>query len=244
METSIESLAVDYLSEFHLDGQDLVTSPTNYDIANRSDKVFDDAYDKYILPFLLLLGKKIIKGAKIILDELASDGITLVGNEMPMVEKMIGFVDGKVIKGGYLHTLGKMGVLRQKFHDYTIKAVSSGQKMNRFMRDMKPIFKSTDKVRSSFSTYYLRYAYDSVAQAMNSISLYVADKNGLNKFIYEGGLVKDSREFCKQHAGGIYTREDAKRFDEMTWRGKIPNVPFLIACGGYNCQHSIRWLPK
>jgi len=153
-------------------------------------------------------------------------------------------VDGKVVKGGYLANLGRMSALRSRFHDYIIKAISSGQKLNMFLRDAKPLFVSTEKKRSAFSSYYMKFAYDSVQQAMNSIALYIADKRGLNRFEYRGGLVKDSRLFCKEHAGGIYTRADAKRFNEMKWAGKIPDVDFLIACGGYNCMHSINWLPN
>jgi hypothetical protein len=77
---------------------------------------------------------------------------------------------------------------------------------------------------------------------MNIVALYIADERGLTHFLYEGGLVKDSRPFCRAHAGGIYTRTDAKRFDGIYWKGKIPDLPFLVAVGGYNCMHSINWL--
>ena len=80
-------------------------------------------------------------------------------------------------------------------------------------------------------------------QAMNSISLYIADKRELTHFLYAGGIVPKSRQFCIAHANQIFSREDAK--DSMIWNGG-QNTKVLIfdSCGGYNCFHHIQWLPN
>jgi len=241
IESDMDSLVSDYLSDFAIDDTTLKNISDNYSLANKSDRVFDDAYKTFIAAFLIFLGKKIIDGVTMTIADFSSKGIKPVGNEVKLAGKMIGFVEGKIVKGGYLDQLGRMGVLRQKFHDYIIKSVSTGQKFNLFMRNVHPLFKSGDK-ESMLASYYRRYAYDSVAQVMNIVALYIADERGLTHFLYEGGLVKDSRPFCRAHAGGIYTRTDAKRFDGIYWKGKIPDLPFLVAVGGYNCMHSINWL--
>lgn len=244
MESDMDELVVAYLSTFAVDNKTLINFSSNYEHANLSDSVFDEAYKTFIGAFLVFLGNKIVKSIKLTVSDFESKGISAVGNEEQLVGKMIGFVDGKVVRGGYLANLGKMASLRQMFHDYIIRAISSGQKMNMFIKNAKPLFKTVGDKKSSFASYYAKYAYDSVQQATNSIALYVANKRGLNMFLYKGGLVKDSRPFCREHAGQILTRADAKAFNEMNWKGKIPNVDFLIAAGGYSCAHFIDWFPN
>ena len=244
MESDMDDLVSSFLSGFAIDDTVLKNTSANYELANKSYKVFDEAYKMFIGAFLIYLAKKILDGVVISVENMSAKGIKAIGDEVLKAGKMIGYVDGKIVTGGYLSELGKMGVIRIKFHDYIIKAVSTGQKLNLFMKNVKPMFKSTDETESAFAGFYRRYAYDSVAQTMNTIALYIADKRGLTHFEYQGGLVKDSRPFCRTHAGGIFTRADAKKFDTMEWKGKIPDVPFLVACGGYNCSHVINWLPN
>jgi hypothetical protein len=244
MEDDMNDLVIAYLSTFAVDNKELINFSSNYEHANLSDSVFDEAYKTFVGAFLVYLGKKIVEGTLITVADFSSKGINPIGTEKKLVEKMIGFVDGKVVKGGYLANLGKMSVLRQRFHDYLIKSIASTQKLNKFLKDAKPLFKSTGEKKSAFASYYTKYAYDSIQQATNSIALYIADKRGLNRFLYKGGLVRDSRPFCREHAGQILTRADALVFDGETWKGKIPDVPFLIAAGGYSCQHFISWLPN
>lgn len=244
MEDHILELAEDYMAGFYVDDTVLKTTSGNYENANRSDTVFDDAYDMFIAGFLIFLAKRIIEGSVLTIADLSNRGISPVGDETRLVGKMIGYVDGKIKKGSFLYNVGRMGLLRQRFHDFVIQSVSAGQKMNLFLKNVRPLFKSTAKKESAFATFYRKYVYDSVVQSLNSVSLHIADYRKLNSFLYEGGLVKDSRPFCVEHAGHIYTREDAAQFDEMEWKGKITGVPFLIAAGGYNCQHIIKWLPN
>jgi hypothetical protein len=244
MESDMNDLVVAYLSTFAVDDKTLVNFSSNYEHANSSDSVFDEAYKTFIGAFLIFLGNKIVKSVKLTVSDFESKGIAAVGNEEKLVGKMIGFVDGKVVRGGYLANLGKMSSLRQVFHDYIVRAISSGQKMNLFIKNAKPLFKTVGDKKSSFASYYTKYAYDSVQQATNSIALYVANKRNLNRFEYHGGLVKNSRQFCIEHHGQIYTRKDAAEFEKQVWKGKNPDVPFLISVGGFQCFHTINWLPN
>lgn len=244
MERSMDDLVNEYLTTFKYENGNLLNEASNYEKSNSSDSVFDDAFKTFIGAFLLFLGNKILKGADLVVKDMEVRGISTVDYNKKLTEKMIGFVDGKVVRGGYIWNLGKMSVLRAKLHDYIIKSISSAQKMNLVLKNVKPMFVSKGKVKSDFSKYYSRYAYDSIQQATNSIALYIANKNGLNRFEYFGGLVKNSRPFCIEHHGQIFTRKDAQRFEEMSWKGKNFDVPFLISVGGYQCFHTIKWLPN
>jgi len=178
MEDDMNDLVIAYLSTFAVDNKELINFSSNYEHANLSDSVFDEAYKTFVGAFLVYLGKKIVEGTLITVADFSSKGINPVGTEKKLVEKMIGFVDGKVVKGGYLANLGKMSVLRQRFHSYIIQSIASTQKLNKFLKDAKPLFKSTGEKKSAFASYYQKYAFDSVNQATNSIALYIANKRG------------------------------------------------------------------
>ena len=163
MESDMNDLVIAYLATFAIDNQTLINAQANYEHSNSSDYPFNEAYNTFVGAFLVYLGNKIIKGTKLTVSDLSSRGITAIGNEEELVGKMIGFVDGKIVRKGYLYNLGQMSSLRTAFHNYIIKAIASGTKMNVFLRNAKPMFKSDGKVKSDFAKFYGKYAYDSVA---------------------------------------------------------------------------------
>lgn len=96
--------------------------------------------------------------------------------------------------------------------------------------------------------------YQSIIYEFSSIhsSIYgfvVGMKLGLVCFMYQGGIVGDSREFCKAHDGKVFTMDEANNF--KSWKdssGDIPSYfdypeynPFFH-CGGFNCRHKFDWI--
>jgi hypothetical protein len=69
---------------------------------------------------------------------------------------------------------------------------------------------------------------------------YRADQIGLTSFIYYGSIIRDSRDFCVEHANKIFTEEEARDLWQSEWQGKSGSDPFLDR-GGYNCRH--HWQP-
>jgi len=116
MERSMDDLVNEYITTFKYENGNLLNEASNYEKSNSSDSVFDDAFKTFIGAFLLFLGNKILKGADLVVKDMEARGISTVGYNKKLTEKMIGFVDGKVVRGGYLHTLGRMSSLRQTFH--------------------------------------------------------------------------------------------------------------------------------
>ena len=70
---------------------------------------------------------------------------------------------------------------------------------------------------------------------------YRADELGLTSFLYYGSIIADSRDFCVDHVGEVFTEEQARNiWETQDWQGKSGKDPFLDR-GGYNCRHS--WQP-
>lgn len=72
-----------------------------------------------------------------------------------------------------------------------------------------------------------------LAGIQNTLTIKKAEELELTHFLYSGGLIKTSREFCSQRAGNIYTFAEAKTWDNEQG---LPVIPYL---GGYNCRHAI-----
>lgn len=69
---------------------------------------------------------------------------------------------------------------------------------------------------------------------------------GLQFYRYIGGLVEDSRTFCKERVGKTWHAREIESWASLKWQGKIPgtNVSNIrINLGGYNCRHDMLPVP-
>jgi hypothetical protein len=69
---------------------------------------------------------------------------------------------------------------------------------------------------------------------------YRADELGLTSYVYYGSVIRDSRDFCVEHANQVFTEDEARALWQTDWQGKSGSDPFLDR-GGYNCRH--HWQP-
>lgn len=240
----IDMFIGEYLNDFYINDTELKNTSGNYDKVNQVNRKFDEAYDIFIIPFLLWYGNKLIEAGQISLDYFKSIGINATSADISYLSKMIGLNGNNIIKGSFLYNLGKMGEIRQRLQDMLLNAVSSGQKFNLLLRNIKPVFKSTKQTRSGLAKYYLKYAYNPVMQTLNGVSYKLAKQYGVTNFKYAGGLVEHSRQFCIDRAGETFTIEQGKSWNELEWSGKIKGVDFFVQVGGTNCKHFIEWIKE
>lgn len=91
--------------------------------------------------------------------------------------------------------------------------------------------------------YSTQVARDSIFQYNGTIQNIITKEYQLTKFIYVGGLVKDSRPFC-QHLVSLRRKIDLTEVPPLVEKypqGLYPNTTkknFMQVRGGYNCLHS------
>jgi len=73
-----------------------------------------------------------------------------------------------------------------------------------------------------------------LAGFQRAITLSKAEEVGADYFLYIGGLIETSREFCKERDGKVFTAEQIASWDNGQ------GLPADIYLGGYNCRHSLR----
>jgi len=205
----------EYLSDFFIDDTTVKNTSGNYDKLNQVNKRFDEAYEVFIIPFLIWYGNKLIEAGQISLDYFKSIGINATSKDVDYLSNMIGLNGNKITKGSFLYNLGKMGEVRQKLQETVLNAISSSQKFSLLVRNVKPIFKSTKTDRSLLSKYYLKFAYQPLMLTMNSVSYVLAKRYGMTHFKYAGGIVEKSRSFCIQRAGNTYSIEEGKSWNQI-----------------------------
>ncbi len=118
---------------------------------------------------------------------------------------------GKLAEGGYLDRVFKTDAIRQEIKQVISKAVTSGAPMAKVMRQLEVTIKGTREIDGSLSKYFKGFVLDTYQQFDRATSDEYAVKLDLKDFIYQGGLIEASREFCIKKDGKVFTKEQADR---------------------------------
>lgn len=191
---------------------------------------------------------KVLEGAKVITD------------------LRLGLRGGNMVRGGFLMSILKTDPT--EFKQYMSKAISGQVSMKEFIKRLREKISGTEDRTGSLERQFQRYAYDVYQQYDRAYNKKLADEFGMKYFLYQGNLIKDSRDFCAAHYGKVWTEEEAQEWAEWTPAkgmdaGEFPEgyevkakdiyaVPSylgypgydpVIDLGGYNCRHIYAPIP-
>ena len=100
---------------------------------------------------------------------------------------------------------------------------------------------AADRTGNNMRRYASQMVHDSVMQFDASINVAAGKELGVEKWKYYGSVIRDSRDWCKKHAGKSYTEDEIREmWASSSWTGKAAGDPFIVR-GGYNCRH--HWRP-
>ena len=115
-----------------------------------------------------------------------------------------------------------------------------GAEVNTAIDELKQVYGRTSE-GDSFVKYASLLVTDSIMGFDGQLAKFRADELGLTSYLYYGSIIKDSRNFCRKHAGKVYTEEQIRQiWANDTGQGRDQGSPFIVR-GGYNCRHS--WQP-
>ena len=107
------------------------------------------------------------------------------------------------------------------------------------VRQLQTVY-ARDRVGNNLRRYATQMAQDSLMQFDASINTAIGKESGATKWKYLGSTVRDSRPFCVEHAGQVFTEEEITDTWAGSWKGKSSGDPYIVR-GGYNCRH--HWRP-
>ena len=115
-----------------------------------------------------------------------------------------------------------------------------GAEVETAIDELKQVYGRTT-AGDSFVKYASLLVTDSIMGFDGQLAKFRADELGLTSYLYYGSIIKDSRDFCRKHAGKVYTEEQIRQiWANDTGQGRDQGSPFIVR-GGYNCRHS--WQP-
>jgi hypothetical protein len=149
----------------------------------------------------------------------------------------IGYDGSNFVNKGVLFDLYNDDSPIRQVKAQTVKAIASGKAFKEFVDDMEGFILGDENKLGVTSAHLLTATRDVFAQNDRSLTKQYADELGLDKFIFSGGLMKTTRDFCRSRNGKIFTRKEIEGWKDLEFDGKPGGyVPFLDV-GGYNCRH-------
>lgn len=243
VEKYVSSLATDSSGK-------ILFNAANIARANDISKVWSEFQRKQYQPFVMDFAKDLLS-----IVDIESGYFLAMGKEFDiamnfsktaeLISKQIGIdpVTVKIIDDSYLYRLLDGSQVKDNVTNFVLQNVSAKSSFSDLREGLGTLIKGDETVNGEMQRYLRTYAYDTFAQTQRAVDLNIADTYGFNSFVYSGDIIKDTREFCAERAGGVFSREELEEWETMDWQGKNPDVPVSISLGGYNCRHTLMWIP-
>lgn len=243
VEKYVSSLATDSSGK-------ILFNAANIARANDISKVWSEFQRKQYQPFVMDFAKDLLS-----IVDIESGYFLAMGKEFDiamnfsktaeLISKQIGIdpVTVKIIDDSYLYRLLDGSQVKDNVTNFVLQNVSAKSSFADLREGLGTLIKGDETVNGEMQRYLRTYAYDTFAQTQRAVDLNIADTYGFNSFVYSGDIIKDTREFCAERAGGVFSREELEEWQTLDWQGKNPDVPVEISLGGYNCRHTLMWIP-
>lgn len=148
---------------------------------------------------------------------------------------------GAIEKNGYLDTILSDATIKNKIRDMTMGGIVSQKGFFEIKKGLSDYLTDTKSGTGKLKQYYRNFVYDLFSVADRTASKITADKLKFNYAIYEGGLIKTSREFCKKRNGKVFSRDEIAKFNPTV--AKQPGYNPFTDLGGFGCRHHLNWIP-
>ena len=161
--------------------------------------------------------------------------------------------NGKPIKGGYIEELIKQPKIADAVKKYLYQKVILGRGgYNDTIKGVKNLINGSKNNAGIVERHVITATIDTFAQVDRSINEQYADKLKLKAFIYAGGLIENSRDFCIKKNNRVFTTNEAEEWDkdpdllltksEKENGGKPAGYNPLLDMGRWRCRHSPRFI--
>lgn len=115
-------------------------------------------------------------------------------------------------------------------------------------REVQTHFKEKDGAQvvetvGKLERYTKLYARDALNQYARNLNQAVTESLGLEWYLYAGGRVDDTRDFCLKRYGKYWHRSEVEEWGKIqSWQGRRPgtnSTTIFQNLGGYNCLHQL-----
>ena len=188
----------------------------------------------------------------------------VIENADKLINLQIGLTGDKVFKGGWLDSFFNSDTIGMELKEMTAKAVTSNMDKKEYIKLLRNKITGTNQYTGALERKFNAYAYDLYQMYDAAYNMAIGNEFGYKYFVYQGGLIADSRDFCAAHNNKVWSREEMDKFGSwVPADGEYPPgyeikakdinaVPSYLSYPGYDpglnrggprCRHAYGWIP-
>jgi len=159
---------------------------------------------------------------------------------------------GGLIRDGYLNSVSNSINIADEIKNILYRQVVLGRSnMKDVIKEVTTKISGGKETNGLIENHIRTQVFDTFTQVDREINNQFANRLKLKYFIYQGGLIENSREFCKKRNNKVFSVEETKEWSNdkdlpLTKAEKESGKPIgyhpLIDCGRWNCRHTIRYI--
>ena len=210
--------------------------------------LFNSAFKKYQDTVKAKLVESIVNDIDIIVDDNDKYYKNTVKSSIPkteikkLIDRRLGINEnGSLVRYGYMSGLLDDSGIRSELQKHIFREMFKNASFEAFRTGVKTFIVGEPDKFGMFQRYYKTFSFDAYAQLNSFTSATYAQKLGLSYFIYNGGLIKTSRSFCKKRNGEVFSTEEAEKWKDdptLTAIESKETYNWVIDRGGFNCRHT------
>jgi len=120
--------------------------------------------------------------------------------------------------------------------------VNTGGSYSGMVQQVKDYVVGTDDADGKLLRYSKQITQDALNNYSRAYQNAVGNSLGLVFYQYVGGLMKDSREFCRDRVNGYFHYLEIESWAKLEWKGKNPlttKSSIFVVLAGFNCIHQV-----
>ena len=165
------------------------------------------------------------------------------GRVETIMQRSLGFnPDGTIKPRSFIDSISQVDDINNTIRDAAIRNIQGGNSVAEFTEELAESIRTNESGLGILNRNRGQIINDRYAQYDRAEAKSFADELKMQAFIYSGGKVSDTRDFCCRRNGLVFTREESKHWSSIKWTGKNRGYVPLIDMGGYNCRHSPQWI--
>ena len=121
-------------------------------------------------------------------------------------------------------------------------SVSTGQSFGDTVKALRTFIEGNSEIDGTLLRHVKQVARDGFSFADRQYTNIIANDLGVEWYLYSGGRVTDTREFCRLRQGLYFHKKEVEKWANSPWQGKASGTTsstIFTFAGGYNCMHSI-----
>lgn len=239
----------EFLSKLSLEDGNILTDSENFRKLALIDKAWDGfnkSYGQEIITSFITDTETIIAENLKYYREISETAIKSK-DIRNIINARLGIDDsGELVKGGYLKGLLDDVSVRNSIKQEAFRNITTGTGYEASRKGMRELIAGNPDKMGSFKQFYRNFTYDTHVQIDRLNGALYAEKLDLRYGIYQGTRRRDSRHFCVERKGKVFSTEEAEGWRDLigkfiTVQGKrgpkkVPIGPIVDKIGKYSAD--------